>query len=81
MIALGLQLRNARIPQTRNPIASTPFVLKLHRAIGYLFTKCRKYVESVRIRPMMQKRKTSMNSVQVGASTYKVRQASSRVIW
>ncbi|MBA7646260.1 hypothetical protein ES703_54022 [subsurface metagenome] len=36
MIALGLQLRNARIPETRNPIASTPFVLKFHRGIvGY----------------------------------------------
>jgi len=27
MIASGLQLRNPRIPQTRKPIASTPFVL------------------------------------------------------
>jgi len=34
IIASGLQLRNARIPQSRKPIASTRFVLKLHRGIG-----------------------------------------------
>jgi len=34
MIASGLHFRNARIPQTRKPIASTPFVLNLHRGIG-----------------------------------------------
>ena len=34
MIASGLQLRNARIPQSRKPVASTPFVLKLDRGIG-----------------------------------------------
>ncbi len=30
MIASGLQLRNARIPQTRKPVASTPFVLNFN---------------------------------------------------
>jgi len=34
MIGSAFQLRNARIPQTRKPVASTPFVLKLHRGIG-----------------------------------------------
>ena len=34
MIALGLQLRNARIPQTRKPIASTRFVPEFQRDIG-----------------------------------------------
>jgi len=34
MIASGLQLTNRKLPQTRKPIASTPFVLKLHRGIG-----------------------------------------------
>jgi len=34
LIPSGLQLRNAGIPQSRKPIASTPFVLKLHRGIG-----------------------------------------------
>ncbi len=34
MIASGLHFRNYRIPQTRKPLASMPFVLKLHRGIG-----------------------------------------------
>jgi len=34
MIASGLHFRNYKLPQSRNPIASTPFVLRFHRGIG-----------------------------------------------